>query len=277
MQNVKMFMMAALPLLLSLPAGAVAASSPKPLKVFLLAGQSNMNGQAAVAALPANLKRPQKSVLVWNGSVWTPLDKGNADIVVMQLQRGKPSRTFGPEMTFGPAMARYFGQPIGIIKVAYGGTNLAVNWSPYRKHSLYARLVRSVKGARKARPIVIIGMIWMQGENDARHEAMAQAYKKNLTHLIKTARKDFGNPALPFVCGRITQLSSFSPTFPYSDTVRKAQAAIHLPAYRLINTDDLPRLNARDPHYNVTGMQELGKRFARAMIALLKQEKKAPK
>jgi len=160
-----------------------------PLKVFVLAGQSNMEGMAASADLPADMAQPQKDVLLYQAGAWVPL---------------APGKNFGPEIAFGRTMtAAQPGQQIGIIKVAVGGTNLAVKWSPDDIKSLYGKLVKQVKEAQKGRTIVIAGMLWMQGEADSKNEAMAGAYKANFLHLIESARRDFGNASLPFVFGRV--------------------------------------------------------------------------
>lgn len=229
-----------------------------PLKIFVLAGQSNMQGCGASMDLPPGLRQPQKDVLLFRGTIWTPLE---------------PGKSFGPEITFGQAMAQHFGEPIGLVKVAVDGTNLASHWSPENPRSLYVKLVGMVKDARQSRPVVVMGMLWMQGAADARFEPMAQAYQKNLVHLIETARKDFGDANLPFVCGRINQPSQ---SYPYVDIVRKAQESISLPNYRTFNCDDLTR-NGDVLHFDAIAQQELGRRFATAMIELLdKTRKKAP-
>jgi lysophospholipase L1-like esterase len=54
--------------------------------------------------------------------------------------------------------------------------------------------------------------------------------------------------------------------------VRKAQVAIDLPAYRMVNCDDLAK-NRDKMHYSAKGQQELGNRFAAAITELLQQDK----
>ncbi len=232
-----------------------AHSEEAPLKVFILAGQSNMRGRGTSAELPPELRR-QKDVLCFAQGAWTPLESG---------------KSFGPEVTFGQAMAQHFHQPIGVIKLAIDGSNLAVQWSPDNPNSFYARLLGDVKEARKSRRVVIAAMLWMQGAADAKTKEMAQAYQSNLTHLIEAARKDFDAPSLPFVCGRMSPHP-----MPYTDLVRKAQESIKLSNYRMVNCDDL---TMRGGHYDTQGQENLGKRFAAAMIDLLnppKAQGKAP-
>ena len=127
-------------LLLTLPAIAESEKSDgnsttdeKPLQVFILAGQSNMQGHARVSTLehigmdPATepmLKdmldknnRPLVCEDVWisylstNGEKHGPLSAGF----------GADSDKIGPEFTFGIYMQRKLDVPILIIKTAWGG------------------------------------------------------------------------------------------------------------------------------------------------------------
>ncbi len=247
-------------------AGFTAIAEEKPLKVFVLAGQSNMFGAGAnIEDLPEELQKPQKDVLVFQKDAWIPLDPGKA------TDTGKH---FGPEVTFGQIMTKELGEPIGIIKLSVGGTNLAVEWNPDNQKllSLYSKLVKIVKEAQKSRPIVICGMLWMQGERDSKFEDMAKDYQKNLPHLIESARKDFGVKDMPFACGRVNSNKDFV------DLVRKAQESCDLPGYKMVDCDDLAKISDH-LHYSSKGQMELGKKFAAAMLELMKadkSQKKAP-
>lgn len=222
-----------------------------PLKVFVLAGQSNMAGQGHGEDLPDDLKAPQNNVLVFDQNDWKPL---------------QPGKNFGPEVVFGQAMAKHFGGTIGIVKVAVGGTNLAKQWSPDTKGSLYHRLINVVKKAKESRPITIVGMLWMQGEADTKDEAMAKAYEANLRNLIESVRRDVGNPSLPFVWGRVNPPAGGK--FVSVDVVRAAQENVQVPGGAMVDCDGLAK-GSDNLHYNAAGQQELGKRFAEAMIKLL--------
>lgn len=244
-----------LPALLLLLAVVLPAADQAPLPVFVLAGQSNMVGLGQVSELPDELKRAQPDVLLFEQRTWTPLEPGKVP----------EGRSFGPEVTFGQAMAKHVGGPIGLIKVAASGTDLAVQWNPQGK-GVFARLVKQVQAARQSRPIMIMGMIWMQGEADSKEEAMAKAYQVNLENLVLSARRAFAVTDLPFVCGRVNAPAAGKYT--HVALVRAAQEAVKLPGYRMVDCDGVAK-GHDDLHYSAAGQQELGKRFAAAQVELL--------
>jgi len=259
----------------------VVAPSPvgtQPLKVFLLAGQSNMMGFGArTGQLPADLKAP-KDVLVFQGGAWIP------------LQASTFKNGCGPEFSFGQAMAEYLGEPVGIIKVikpleaGQFAASLAKGWTPDAPQGpLYMTLVQEIKDSQKDRPIVVMGMLWDQGSADQMQEFIAPFYQQALTHFIESIRKDAGNPTLPFVCGQENDHRGNEAKNPHIDLIRKAEAAINVPGYRCFNQDDLPRVDNTPPangpiaafdlhndHYTTAGQIESGKRYAVVMIDLLK-------
>lgn len=247
-----------------------ALAEDSPLKVFVLAGTSNMTGGGArTAELSEELRQPQKDVLVFQGGgMWTPMEAGKVP------RRGN---NFGVEVSFGRAMAKHFGEPIGIIT---GGMSTA---SP--DQGGYAGIVASVKAAQKSRPIVIAGMCVQLYEVDSRTEETAKAYPQNIVRYIESARRDFGNPDMPFVKNKVltptsdpskiavTPQSLPVSNFVFLEMVRKDEAAIDLPGFGRTDLDDLPR-GGDKVHYDTKGILELGERHAATMIELLKAAKK---
>ena len=126
----------------------VAAAAP-PLKVFILAGQSNMEGHArvetfdyigddpATAPLLRKMRGPDGNPTVCDG-VWISYLTGRYDGSANgegtgQLTAGFGARgdqptqdggKIGPEFTFGLAMDAAFDEPVLIIKTAWGGRSL---------------------------------------------------------------------------------------------------------------------------------------------------------
>jgi len=236
--------------------GYMNAVSP-PAKVYILAGQSNMVGIASSSNLPSDLAGPRDDV--WGFEItenvffpkprWSRLDAGGV---------------FGPEISFARRMADHHRQPVGVIKVAKGGTSLAQDWSPDRRGDLYDWLVATVQEAVKTGAFEIEAVIWMQGERDARIEAMAGLYAQNLTHFIQKLRGDLNQPDLPFVFGRVNPPKMYSP---FVDQVRRAQQGLDMPYAVMVDCDGLTK--QRDGlHYNAAGQVALGQRFATALIKL---------
>ncbi len=117
--------LAALPLMASAD-----AAEPKSVKVFVLAGQSNMEGKAPNALLNHQATDPKTKDLfahLRKDDQWIVRD----DVFIKFLNRkggltigfGSPDRT-GPELEFGTAMGNHFEEPVLLIKAAWGGHSL---------------------------------------------------------------------------------------------------------------------------------------------------------
>jgi hypothetical protein len=232
-------------LLLLAPSLACAADEPPPpLKVFVLAGTSNMLGRPAkVDDLPDDLRKPIADVLVNAAGGWTPLEAGK--------------NLVGNEATFGLAVSKHLGEPIGIIWISAASS---ADKSPA------AGLNNLVKQSReKGRPIVIAGMLVDVSYRDGNDER-AKAYRENMTQWIETTRRELGNPELPIVLMRAIPPKSKTS---HLETVRRAQDTLKLPRFRLVPSDDIER-GGDQVHFTTRGRLELGKRYAAAMIELLK-------
>lgn len=233
-------------LLLGMPASG--GEKERPLKVFVLAGTSNMLGAPAkLDKLPDAFRQPLKDVLVHQKGGWVPLEAGK--------------NLVGNEATFGQAMTRHLGEPIGIIWISVA----TVSGSPPG-----ASINNIVKQAReKGRPIVIAGMLLDVSFRDGIQEESARAYGENLPRWVESLRHDMGHAKLPIVMNRAIPPV---PRTPYLELVRKAQDSVKLPNFRVFHCDDVPR-GSDKVHFDTAGRLEMGKRFAAAMIELLKVER----
>jgi Carbohydrate esterase, sialic acid-specific acetylesterase len=140
---------------LSLYSPQAAIAQPKPLKVFILAGQSNMEGHAAISTFDYIGKDPLTAPLlqemrnadgtpkvceqVWVSYLTGPYDgsangEGLGKLTAGFGARGdQPTRSggkIGPEFTFGITMEKELQQPILIIKTAWGGRSLNTEFRP---------------------------------------------------------------------------------------------------------------------------------------------------
>lgn len=138
---------AALGLLLTVATAAPAAD--KPLKVFILAGQSNMQGHASVATFDSLADDPKTAPLlkemrgpdgkptvcqrVWITSIGC-LGDAYSDLREAKGQLtagfGAPQNKIGPEFTFGLTMEKRLDGPVLIIKTAWGGRSLHTDFRP---------------------------------------------------------------------------------------------------------------------------------------------------
>ncbi len=218
----------ALHLALIAPAGA----ADKPVKVFVLAGQSNMVGHGFVAAEPKRnegkgsleyvAKQPAtadkfKHLLTKDGK-WAERD----DVLIHYLDRGKGKLapgfgagkdTIGPELGFGWVVGDAYEEPVLLVKLAWGGKSLAKDFrppsaggevGPYYKEVI-DRTKAVLKDLKKEFPALgdrgyeLAGFGWHQGWNDRINQAFVDEYEKNMAHFIRDVRKDLGVAKLPFV------------------------------------------------------------------------------
>ena len=142
-------------IVLSLTAFAFAAQlHARPVKVFILAGQSNMEGPAkietfdyigddpVIAPLLKQMRGPDGKPRVCDGawiSYLTGDNEKNFEITgkltagygsMWGLDSTKPGDKIGPEFTFGLAMDAAFREPVLIIKAAWGGKSLHTDFRP---------------------------------------------------------------------------------------------------------------------------------------------------
>ncbi|WP_238537509.1 sialate O-acetylesterase [Zavarzinella formosa] len=116
--------------LLSLPGALQADDKPKPVKVFILAGQSNMEGKAKMSLVDFQATQPATRDLFkhWRaGDKWIERD----DVWIKFLDRkgkltvgyGSP-KCIGPELEFGAVVGDHYGEQVLLIKTAWGGRSL---------------------------------------------------------------------------------------------------------------------------------------------------------
>jgi alpha-galactosidase len=123
-------------LLAAAPAALVAAPPPRPVKVFVLAGQSNMEGKAKVALAEYQADQPGTRDLF---NHWRHEGKwlGRDDVWIKFLDRrgkltvgyGSP-KCIGPELEFGAVVGDRYDEPVLLIKTAWGGRSLFRDFRP---------------------------------------------------------------------------------------------------------------------------------------------------
>ena len=253
----------------------VRASEPtKPVKVFILAGQSNMEGQGIIAADPNRnggkgsleylVKDPGTAArfahLVDKDGKWIVRN----DVWISYLDRqgsltvgyGPKSDRIGPELGFGWVMGEAFDEPVLLIKCAWGGKSLAVDFRPPGSGKIpyslgekqdaeiaadpdivgkyYRETLTLAKAAlTKLKDLVpgsdgryeLVGFGWHQGWNDRINDKFNAEYEANMANFIRDMRKDLGVPALPFVIAE-TGMTGPEEKHPRALSLMQAQAAV---------------------------------------------------
>ncbi|KAL9180178.1 hypothetical protein ACHAXT_008148 [Thalassiosira profunda] len=130
---------------------------------------------------------------------------------------GEPGQFhMGPELGFGWTVGDAFNKGdddrILLLKIAWGGKSLAVDFRPPSSGGttgpFYQSVVGNVKNALEklthifpneaGRKVELTGFAWHQGWNDGCKDEMAEEYEANLANLIRDVRKDLVVPDLPF-------------------------------------------------------------------------------
>ena len=262
-------------LLFAMSAIASAQDAAKPVRVFILAGQSNMEGAGLIKADPkrnggqgsleflvkdaATAKR--FAPLVDPAGQWRTRD----DVWISYLDRKGPltvgfgarkDETIGPELGFGWVMGDALDEPVLLIKCAWGGKSLAVDFRspsagkiPYslgekqdvaiaQDPAIVGKYYREILTLTKAalarvKELVpgsdgryeVVGFGWHQGWNDRVNDKFNAEYESNMVHFIHDIRKELGVPALPFVIAE-TGMGGLEETHPRALSLMKAQAAV---------------------------------------------------
>ena len=120
----------ALSIWLGVTASGAAADKPAPVQVFLLAGQSNMEGKAKVSLLEYQAQQPATADLfkhLQKDGKWLERD----DVWIKFLDRhgkmtvgyGSPN-CIGPELGFATVVGDHYAGQVLLIKTAWGGRSL---------------------------------------------------------------------------------------------------------------------------------------------------------
>lgn len=215
-----------------------------PVKVFILAGQSNMEGQSVVdldgkdyndgkGTLAALMRDPVKGAMVkhlkgadgkWTvrDDVWVRYQRENAPLLAGPLSVGFAvyggPHHFGAELQFGHVVGDALKNQVLIIKTAWGGKSLYVDFRPPSSGGqvgpYYTKMLKEVREAladlEKDFPAYdgggyeLAGFVWWHGWNDFCDAKAVPEYEKNLVNLINDVRKDLKAPKLPVVIGELT-------------------------------------------------------------------------
>ena len=218
--------------LVILLAVASAGAADRPVKVFILAGQSNMEGKGKVSLLEYQIEQPETKKLFQH------LRKGG-----LTVGFGSPGR-IGPELEFGNTVGDHYDQQVLIIKTAWGGRSLYRDFrSPSSGRPANDVLKPMLEKAQKKKPETtladikakygasyramleeisstlknlkehfpdytgegyeIAGFVWFQGWNDMISAQYTAEYAGHMANFIRDVRKDLKAPKLPFVIGQL--------------------------------------------------------------------------
>ena len=215
-----------------------------PVKVFILAGQSNMEGQAVVdltgndynegrGTLATLMADPVKGAMfkhlkgadgkwVVRDDVWVRYRREHGPLLAGPLACGfsvyGDPHHFGAELQFGHVMGDALANQVLLIKTAWGGKSLDVDFRPPSSGGqvgpYYTMMIAQIREALAnlksdfpgydGRGYELAGFGWWHGWNDFTDAKMVPVYEKNMVNFINDVRKDLQAPKLPFVIGEMT-------------------------------------------------------------------------
>lgn len=276
-------------------------------EVYLLAGQSNMEGYGYSKDLPDQYGEYESGVLIFHGNVsgdgdlvdgkgvWAPLSPGHGRGFKSDGKENQLSDRFGPELGFAELMRKQKpNTKFAIIKYAKGGTaidseasqnsgrwhtdNYEGNGVNQYDHCLatirHALEKQDIDGDGEVDTLVPAGIVWMQGESDGHELGPSERYAANLDRLMNLFRAALRDDELPVVIGRISdsgQDENDGLMWDYGNVIRAKQAEYceRDPNAVLVTTTD-GYAYSDVWHYDSAGFVDLGEQFGKAMLELQK-------
>lgn len=263
-----------------LAATSSAAEVKKPVKVFIFAGQSNMEGADA---------RPERidDFPVFKGAGAPQTDVLYAYLAPQGQEAFKgwgplqPLRSFGSELTFARLLKQHDGSTIAIIKSAVGGTAVAYDWNPEapdKGQKLYPRTLKLIQESlqeldKRGLRYELQGVMWHQGENDMLNRNLGTNYSAGLQQLIARLRHDLRAPELKWFIAEVSEKGIWGMDNRHSLAVLREQQERVMKADQLLRWVPTSHLafevmNSGQPHYHfgTQGQLQMGEAFAAAYL-----------
>lgn len=277
---------------------AVAQSDSKgsTVDVWLLGGQSNMQGIGKFSELQRDLPEKIPHAFFWNNKAFEPL-------VLGQTKTSSRAGEFGPEVGFSLEMAKT-GRPLYLIKYHASGMPLHHGWNGNKwiggdpkpgqpnfypgdesndpnTGRLYQQMLSRFRAgiqhlqAQGLTPVVR-GFLWMQGEQDSKRPESATTYAENLKRLRNRLADDLRIDTLPMVFGQVLPHEPALPRFTHRKEIREQMAAADadsgepeaISSAKMVSTDTFELL-PDTVHYSAAGQLMLGKAMAEKMTLLI--------
>jgi len=250
-------------------------------EVFVVSGQSNATNYGEVRQVTET-----GMVVAFDGASWRLANDPQPGV-----QDGSTKGSFIP--SFGDALFRKYGVPIGVADVGHGSTSVR-QWLPagfpiFVIPTMTKFVQRNAQGELVSDGMLFSGMmnrihqlgrhgfralLWHQGESDsnqkANHQISAELYRRMMVELIHASRKDAGWNFPWFVA-----VATYQPTAPSAPSIEAAQRSLWRRglAYQGPDTDTLGagfRQNqGKGVHFNAEGLQRHGEMWAAEVEAYL--------
>lgn len=234
------------------------------LKVFLLAGQSNMQGFGQIAGY--SVLRDER---ILNFAT------GNAEIAVEPLHHWAEHPYMPAGIGLGLALPFAFeilkkfpDIRTGFIPAARGGSSLD-QWLPGNEN--FERAVWLFERAVKNNPdIETGGILWHQGETDASNTETAMTYGERFMKTINGFRERLHAPSAPVVAGELGRFLALNPAcHGHVAVVNQTKTVIaSLENAAFVSSEDLT-CDGGHTHFNTESIRLFGLRYAAAYLKIM--------
>ena len=221
--------------------------SGKTIKLFVLAGHRNMEGERAFIQ---NLKplgkmdlAKENPSIVYKYSLgggykisegWEPM--GDADYY----------GSFGPELSFSHELQKANIENIAILKYTHSGSQI-IDWTPNGSEAptrnIFFPFIESIKKSileleSKGHRVSLEGIFYHIGENDMSYTPFRKAAAKNIKELIRGSRKELDLPQLRWYVSQQPptdhkNVNSFNVTNSISKVLEEETNVFHIKAFSL--------------------------------------------
>lgn len=160
--------------------------------------------------------------------------------------------------SFADDFAKEFGQPIGLIPCADGGTSMN-QWAI--GGVLYDHAVALTKLAMRSSSLQ--GILWHQGESECYNDELVATYKERFIAMVTQLRKDLGNENIPVIIGELSE--NIGDAYHYEDRPKQMNEifrdiAATLPFCEVASAADLT-LNSDKIHFDSKSLRIFGSRY----------------
>lgn len=175
-------------------------SDPSLLPVHQKDSEINYSYNRDVFNTPPGIYKPLQPCVVSDGG-------GNGWTEGVSIEEGYSSYGYGPEITLARKLHSK-NNPVAVVKVAEGNTDLNNYWNPQPEGIGWKSLVSYVAGIyntlrNEGEDPYYLGMVWWQGETDASKLSTSLKYESNLRNFISAVRTITNQPDLPIIICKI--------------------------------------------------------------------------
>ncbi|MBQ8342049.1 MAG: sialate O-acetylesterase [Clostridia bacterium] len=231
---------------------------------FLMIGQSNMAGRGEFGEVPA-IDNPLCYMLRMGR--WQKMREPiNPDRGIFE---GDFHSGLSLGASFADAAAKHYGQKIGMIPCADGGTKMC-QWMP--GELLYDHALCMARLAMRTSKLC--GILWHQGESDCRSDEDVALHRERFVTMIGRLRRDLGMPDLPVVIGELSYHIGERWKTEGRHLVMNAQyheLATDLPNCTVVSAAGLT-MKKDEIHFNSASLREFGKRYFEGYLNLIKPQ-----